>query len=208
MMLKRKTILTPCWRCGAKISVGTNRIPLCGACEQQYVIEQKREAEQYKELRQKLMFKKMLSLLEKQKNPVDTWTYKAVADRLNIAIINKEYRFDSAHEMLAALELAKAGIHIETHRGIGRYDVDITLPNERIILEIDGQQHQRKLSVDAQRDADIRNNLGLEWEIVRISTKYIEENIRQLYATLIEKKRSLIRQRRMRQENLSDHALR
>ena len=46
----------------------------------------------------------------------------------------------------------------------------------KICIEVDGSTHQHKLEYDSNRDIELRNGLGTEWEIVRIPTKYIEDN--------------------------------
>ena len=43
-----------------------------------------------------------------------------------------------------------------------------------------GERHQHRKSYDSKRDVFIKNALGSGWEIVRIDTKYLDKNAKQL----------------------------
>ena len=63
---------------------------------------------------------------------------------------------------------------------IGKYRVDFLIPSLKIVLEIDGVTHADRLYYDRDRDKYIREELGKEWEVVRIKTEYVEQNAEML----------------------------
>ena len=46
--------------------------------------------------------------------------------------------FDSTEEIMVAIELFKNGVWFYHQKKVGRYRLDFVLPNEKIVLEVDG----------------------------------------------------------------------
>ncbi|KRN03210.1 hypothetical protein FD00_GL000552 [Liquorilactobacillus mali KCTC 3596 = DSM 20444] len=85
---------------------------------------------------------------------------------------------------MAAIELVHERIKSKTQFKIGRRRVDFLIPSLHVALEIDGKLHEFKVVKDSNREIEIMKNLnkqmGGSWEVIRIPTKYIETNIKQL----------------------------
>ena len=62
----------------------------------------------------------------------------------------------------------KLGVVFRRQVVIGRYIVDFAAPAVRLVVEVDGGYHQRRVRLDAKRDAALAK---LGWKVVRISEK-------------------------------------
>ena len=139
--------------------------------------------DEYAVLKKRLMFERALRTLEKQ--TVDIYEYKDIIDDMAEYIEKNPEKFDSQHEMIAAIILVDNAVRTKMQYKIGPYRVDFYIPEYKIILEIDGDFHRNNLYRDNQRDIKIREELGNEWETVRIGTKYIEKNAKSLVDAMI-----------------------
>jgi len=94
--------------------------------------------------------------------------------------------FQSSEEIMVALELIKRGIKAHHQVKINKYRVDFLLPEEKIVLEVDGSVFHRKdtKSYEHFRDDVITLALGVEWEVIRISTENINKKLTNLYAAI------------------------
>lgn len=181
-----------CWFCGkeadyvrppAYTEVGTkgahfnrkdfsNYRSYCVECRRKHDEEIKSDRERYAILKKKVMFERALELLEAQGCDM--------AKIRNSAIMTQKYlythidKFDSADEIIAAIILISRGVKMQPQAKVGRYQVDFLLPDLKIALEVDGYLHNTRKKYDTKRDAEIRENLGDGWGVVRISTKALE----------------------------------
>lgn len=138
---------------------------------------------EYAKLKKRLMLERAVRMFEKQTN--DIYDYKDIIDDMTEYVEENPDKFDSSHEMLAAIVLVDNAIKAKMQYKIDKYRVDFYLPDYKIVLEIDGDLHKNNLYRDNQRDIKIREILGNDWEIVRISTKYIEQNASALVDAMI-----------------------
>ena len=60
------------------------------------------------------------------------------------------------------------------------YQVDIYIPSHKIIVEIDGERHKNNKKYDSERDQAIIDEIGYEWQIVRIETDHLDKNAMKL----------------------------
>ena len=151
-------------------------------CKECYT-KQKQERADIREkhiiLKKKLMFERALDLMEKQK--CDMYEYRASAIKVQKYLFANIDKFDSADEIIAAIVLIHNGLQIKPQYKIGNYQVDFYIPSLKIALEIDGELFHGKIKYrDSQRDTEIKEILGDEWEIVRIGAKYVEQNCTKL----------------------------
>ena len=146
----------------------------CVECKRKHDEEIKSDKESYAILKKKVMFERALELLETQGCEM--------AKIRNSAIMTQKYlythidKFDSADEIIAAIILISRGVKIQPQAKVGKYQVDFLLPDLEVVLEVDGYMHKTRKKYDSLRDAEIRQELGEEWEVVRISTKVLETN--------------------------------
>lgn len=166
-----------CWRCGCNLkSRYEPRVRVfCEECNKAHVTEHKEMVRQYTELKIRVMYENALKFMEKSKKCYMHEYYESAQRILDRALKTPE-SFMSAHEMIVAIVLDNYGFEYESNYKILNYRVDFYIPEFMACLEVDGNLHQHKLEYDSRRDIELRNALGSEWEIVRIRTKYIEEN--------------------------------
>lgn len=166
-----------CWRCGKELTL--NHEPqervYCHECEEKKKEEHEKLISEYSLLKIRVMYENALRTMEKS-GKCYMHEYLESANRILEAAISNTENFMSSHEMVVAIVLDNYGFQFNANFKILNYRVDFYIPEFKACLEVDGAQHSYKLEYDSRRDIDIRNVLGSEWEIVRIKTKYIEEN--------------------------------
>ena len=179
-----------CWICGKPATktraIGMNdgftRIPFdeenqrcyCEACFSAVAAEREADTREYVRLRKKLMFERAVDILEHQN--INLYEYQKAVKAIQEFAAEKPDKFDSAYEMLAAIILIQNGIRCTAQYKIGPYQVDFMLPYEHVILEIDGERHKHRKDHDSNRDKYIKENLGRDWEIIRIKTDYLDKH--------------------------------
>jgi very-short-patch-repair endonuclease len=129
---------------------------------------------EYIRLKHYLMFERAIRMFERQN--ADAYEYKQAIEAVQEFSSEHPEKFESSHEILAAIILVYNEIAAHVQYNVGKYRVDFCIPQLKIILEIDGYMHEYKPKHDNNRDIDIRNILGKDWETIRIPTKYIEKN--------------------------------
>lgn len=197
--VKNEMIKTHCWTCSKEIEVKTlSKRSFCSECISKYKTEYEKELELYLRYRAKFMLNRAMRILENQKCTINMLDYKEPHEVINEAIEKDYNKFDSAHEMAAAMELIRNRIHVKTHPKIANHKPDFMLRDLKTILEIDGYMHKTSLEKDFKFDIDMRKELGPEWEVIRISTEYIEKNIIKLVEAIKELKRY---KQKIRKEN-------
>lgn len=128
--------------------------------------------------RKEIMFERAMEILEGQRS--DMYELREAIDAVEEFAKENPDRFDSAYEMVAAIILIQNRVQCKTQQKIGKYQVDFLLPDEFVVLEIDGFYHGNRVCYDSKRDREIRKALGPDWEVVRIATKYLDRNAARL----------------------------
>lgn len=166
-----------CWKCGKKIPqeefFGNSR-RFCERCEEQHLSDYQTVVTEYSVLKTKVMFERAMRIMEKAR--VNMTKYKRFANAVQRHAESNPGQYFSSYEMIVAVILLSADYDFEMNKKIGNYRTDVYIPDLHICLEIDGERHKHSKKEDGQRDINIRQLLGWEWEIVRIPTKYIDEN--------------------------------
>lgn len=96
---------------------------------------------------------------------------KKFSDKYSDAIEKaKKYAnvFDSTPEVIACIELLYIGVKVIAHQKVGSYTVDFCLPDEKLVVEIDGSLYHNDDVKDFWRDSAIKNMLGGQWEIKHV----------------------------------------
>lgn len=181
-----------CWTCGKETeptyktyrgkTVKTKNRAYCPECLKKHEEEIKHDKELHVILKKKVMFERAMELMEKQ--GCDMSKYRNSAVMVQKYLYANWDKFDSADELIAAIVLIKNGLQVKMQCKVGRYQIDIVIPEKKIALEIDGDRHKLKRDYDTWRDVEIKNALGDEWEIVRISTNHIEKNCEKLITAI------------------------
>lgn len=166
-----------CWKCGKRIKPVLDeqyKGRFCEDCYEEHAADYKAVKTEYIAYKTKIMFERAMRYMEKAGCNMTEYKKYACAVQ-KYADANPE-AYKSSHEMIASIVLLKANMAMSMNYPIGKYIVDIYLPEKNICLEIDGERHNGKEFEDSNRDIAIRQALGEQWEVVRIPTKHIEEN--------------------------------
>lgn len=155
----------------------------CQECYTKRNKELEKMRDEYVLLKKRLMLERAVRTLERQS--VDIYEYKDVIDDMAEYITEHPDKFDSSHEMIAAIVLVDNAVSAKMQYKIGSYRADFYIPEYKIVLEIDGDMHKNNLYRDNQRDIKVREILGSDWETVRISTKYLEQNAKALVDAML-----------------------
>lgn len=122
--------------------------------------------------------------------------YKEAIEKVHKKLHTDGY-FDSTEEIMVAIELLKNGVKFIHQKKIKNYRLDFVLPEEKVVLEVDGTlfHNQETEKREMIRDDLIILTLGTGWEVIRISDKMINENIKKLIPAIrkIKEKRQEVR---------------
>lgn len=155
----------------------------CDECYQKHSDDILKTEMLYGKLKKKLMFERAIRTLETQQ--INLYEFKDVIVQMQEYVVENPKKFDSSHEMIVAIMLVANGIKSSMQYKIGTYMVDFYIPSLKMVLEVDGHLHKYHTYYDNERDIKIRSLLGKEWEVVRIPTKYIEANAKQIVPAAI-----------------------
>ena len=89
-------------------------------------------------------------------------------------------KFGSIPEAMVGIELIRLGYRVIPQRKIGPYRVDFAIPDEKLIVEVDGSLYHSNKTERLQRDAAIGYIIGFDWEIAHIPAELIQKNIKKL----------------------------
>ena len=85
-------------------------------------------------------------------------------------------KFGSVPEAIACIELLYIGAKVIPQQKIGRHVVDFCLPDEKLVIEIDGALYHQNPTKEYWRDVSIKNLLGDEWMIKHIPAESLKDN--------------------------------
>lgn len=185
-----------CWYCGKTIDrkYEPQERVFCEECKEKHLKDYKEKVAEYGKIKIEIMFETALRIMEKA--GIYMYEYQNSANRIyNLAKASSE-TFLSSYEIIAAIVLDEFNYEYEVNKRILKYEVDFYIPELKVCLEIDGHLHDLKPEYDSNRDIDIRNHLGGEWEIIRIPTKYIDKNPSKLIEAIEQLKKEKVKLRR------------
>lgn len=180
----------------------------CPTCMDKHQKEHEELVKQHVAIKAKIAFEAGVRKLERRGHFPMRNIYeavKAVEEMVNISPSS----FKSAYEVLTAIILYNDGFQFKINHKIDKYLVDFYVPEEKIVLEVDGGLHDLKGArvKDGRRDIEIRGILGYDWEIVRLPAGFVEKNPTLIGGAMIEianKQRALrAKNRGMLPENYS-----
>lgn len=172
-----------CWKCGKPNAEKSfwEAEGIRKYCDECYLLERKEKRHrivEYLRLKRELMLERAIKILERQK--LNIYEYKDPIEAVAEFMQEKPEKLQSADEVVAAIILVDNEIPSKLQYPIGEYKVDFYLPTLKVVFEVDGFLHEKNLYADNERDKEIRKILGADWEVVRIKTKYLEQNAEML----------------------------
>lgn len=178
-----------CWICGEPATrtksvyehgmwieppISEKRRCYCGKCFKETTQAEAEERKTYIRLKKHEMIRKAIKLLENQ--DTNMYEYKDAIEVVTDFIEADLDKADSSYEILTAIVLVQNRIHTKMQYKVGKYQVDFLLPDYMAVLEIDGERHKHRKAYDTERDKFIKKQLGTHWEIIRLSTDYLDQN--------------------------------
>ena len=168
-----------CWVCGADVvpSYGVTDVMSGRFCHDHWLEHQKaykKIVADYIKLKTEVMFERAMRKLDSAGVCMTDIMREAKAVQKHSADCPEAYK--SSDEMITAVIMLHAGYDFELNYKIGKYIVDMYIPELNVILEVDGDRHEHRQLQDSKRDVELRRMLGEEWEIIRIPTQHIEQN--------------------------------
>lgn len=150
----------------------------CEKCYSETMRRLKEENEIFTQIKRKRTFEHALDKMERQQ--IDFCEYEEAIKTIEEYNLKNDGKFDSSEEIMAAIILIHNHYHIKPQTKVGRYQVDFMLPDDFLILEIDGVHHKLKKNYDKERDREIKEKLGEQWQILRIPSDYIDKKVTEL----------------------------
>lgn len=165
-----------CWGCGEKITFydEPNERVFCKKCRQIHVREFNKLLNQQSEIKCQIMLEKAIETVENSNSYA--FDYKESYDIVKKELKDNHSIYKSSEEIVVAMTLHNYNYEFIPNYKVGKYIVDFYIPELKICLEVDGERHKYHTEYDKNRDMRIRNELGADWEIVRIPTEYISLN--------------------------------
>ena len=168
-----------CWICGADVlsSYGSSDVMSGRFCREHWLEHQrkyKKTVSEYLKLKTQVMFERAMRKMDNA--GVFMTNIQREAQAVQKHSIDCPEAYKSSDEMITAVIMLSAGYDFELNYKVGKYIVDMYLPDLKLILEVDGERHDNRQLQDSKRDTDLRRILGDEWEVIRIPTQYIEQN--------------------------------
>lgn len=97
------------------------------------------------------------------------------------------FKYGSVPEAMFAIELVRNGYRIIPQQKVGNYHVDFALPNEKLLLEVDGSIYHANTQRELEREASINYKIGLEWRFIHIPAESISKDVRKVVRLLKKK---------------------
>jgi very-short-patch-repair endonuclease len=182
-----------CWICGEPATrtkpilehgwwteppISEKRRCYCDKCYKELEQTESEERKTYVRLRKREMFRKAVKILESQNT--NMYQYKEAIEVVHDFLEDNIDKADSSYEILTAIVLVQNRIYSKMQYKVGKYQVDFLLPDYMVVLEIDGERHKHRKEYDSQRDKFIKKQLGVHWEIIRLSTDDLDKNAKKI----------------------------
>lgn len=177
-----------CHICNTLVGIGRpsayeNKPILCEKCKAEIKrqAEQSEEIDRYKLVKNEIRFLDGVEYLERKYGSA----YIKECEKAILIAHERKDKYDSVDEVIAAIVLIKGGYKIIPQQKIGNYYVDFVLPNEKIVIEIDGALYHKDLQREAIRDNAIILKLGAEWKIIHYETRFLRKRPKELINKVI-----------------------
>ena len=177
----------PCQNCGkihGRRKYTGKEIYLCPACLELKRAKQRAEVEALAlsmpdaETKEEKRYRSAVEAIEKQVGSLKG--YEKAVDICRKAT----YKYGSIPEAMLAIELIRKGYRIIPQQKVGKYRVDFALPNEKLIIEVDGSIYHTNKQKELEREASINYAIGLDWHFIHIPAESISKDVRKVVRLL------------------------
>jgi very-short-patch-repair endonuclease len=173
---------TPYFTLRTLVSPSDGQRVYCDSCFNAVWAERRAALDEFRRTRTWLMVEKAIRMLEQQ--GTDVYEFQKAITTVSVYATEYPEKFNSSHEVLAAIILTHNKVKARPQYPVGEYRVDFCLPELKVMLEIDGGWHRHKNREDAVRDASILSKLPIGWDVVRIPTDCLEQKAVRLLAAI------------------------
>lgn len=177
----------PCQLCGKiyrRRQYTGNSVYICPDCRELKKRKRKAEVDQLAlsipsaETKEEKRYRKAVETIEKQRGSLNGYEN-------SIEICRKAmFKYGSVPEAMLAIELVRNGYRIIPQQQVGKYHVDFALPNEKLIIEVDGSIYHANTQKELEREAAINYSIGLDWRFVHIPAESVSKNVRKVVKLL------------------------
>lgn len=177
----------PCQNCGkihGRRKYTGKEIYLCPTCLELKHAKQRAEVEALAlsmpdaETKEEKRYRSAVEAIEKQVGSLKG--YEKAVDICRKAT----YKYGSIPEAMLAIELIRKGYRIIPQQKVGKYRVDFALPNEKLIIEVDGSIYHTNKQKELEREASINYAIGLDWHFIHIPAESISKDVRRVVRLL------------------------
>ncbi len=187
-----------CHKCGAEVPVWRYESGMKYTCKKCKMEERMAAADIRREEDHKTRTAKLEKVISRIKSRGTFAKYETAIATARQMIDDGGHVFDSTEEIEVAIVLLAEGINFRHQVRFGkRYVADFVLDDMKVVLEIDGDifHGESRMASQQVRDDLIIAALGPEWEIVRIKTSTLNQNMAKLPKALkaVLKKREMYR---------------
>ena len=159
----------PCDICGKKIGLhaySTDRVYKCRTCNKNIKARRKIKVEAAREEVLSILAEELgtdYKHLKRFERGSDRFgpAYRDDIEKARTAID----KFDSMPEVTACIELLHIGARVIVHQRVGDYTVDFCLPDEKVVIEVDGDLYHANAGEEFVRDNAITHMLGDGWTV-------------------------------------------
>ena len=185
-----------CHKCGIEVPCWNYISGQKYTCKKCKLEDQLIAADIRKEEDRKTRTVKLEKVISKMKSQGAYSKYESAIEIARQMIDDGGHIFDSTEEIEVAIVLLEEGIQFRHQVRFGkRYIADFVLDEMKVVLEIDGDifHGESRLAKQQIRDDLIIAALGPEWEIVRIKTSTLNQNMAKLPKAL----KAVLKRRKM-----------
>lgn len=175
-----------CWNCGKPLESGTYKRNFCPACAEKKAETAKRNFDEYWRLKNGMTLERAIARIEEDDSSPDIEDFREAIEVVSDYVEKNPQKLESTEEYITLLVLLCNRVHTVCQYKVLNYRVDFCLPELKILLEIDGDRHNK--AKDAKRDLEILGEVGDDWIIARIPTKYINQYPKQIYDAILDYK--------------------
>ena len=147
--------------------------PICPECVEKHEQEHAKKVEEYIKLKNYFKVERAKKRIY-GKVPLTLW--EPAIEVVEEYIKENPEKFDSTEEIIVTTMLIANEIVARPQAKVGNMRVDIMMPEDKIVVEVDGFTHEHSKEKDSRRDGRIREILGNEWEVVRIPTDFANKH--------------------------------
>ena len=166
-----------CIKCGEECSIAkydSNKGYACTKCKA-------KEKRMFQEQRKARAFERAVRKMKSSPTTRKLFNQYSEAIEEVHAMIENGVKFDSVEEILVAIQLTKDRISFVTQKEVAGHKADFVINDMKIVLEVDGVLYHTDEERDAEIDCRMKQDLGDDWEIIRIS----DENINFYFPAII-----------------------